>query len=384
MKNKSKNIVLYFFLLFAVNNYAQVTVIRENGKIEEKDKISKNTDQSLKHFDYKVSQIAVEIQNATVREKEQLRIRVDSINNLIDTHAMTEEVGQQWKSQYAQETAQQIEREVARMQDSLTNTVQNRVNYALKSGEYLKVVDTTKRVLSISLGKSFVNSDRESDEKLISEKRTTFRMAIVYGMSNLATEGAFANSEIRYIPSNFFQAGLYLKTRLLKNNSLLYLRYGIGSEHSNLKSSGHRYFMVQDGETILVNHEKNLRKSRLAIASFQIPIYLEFDFTKPKIDEKTGKKYFRSEYSWRVGIGGYVNISNKNSKGHQVYRYREDGIQYRVDEKGDLGINKTRYGLGAFVGYGSWALQFQYELTPFFKNNTIKQNMWSLGIRSDI
>lgn len=383
MKNKIKHIGLCLSFLFMGHTYAQITVIRESEKIEEKDRVSKNAEMSLKSFDYKVSQISVEIQNATVKEKEQLRIKVDSINNLVDTHMMLEEVGQKWKSQYAKETSQRIEKEVARMQDSLTNAVQSRVNYAMRNGEYLKVADTTKRIASILIGKP-QEYYKEEGKTYTSEKRTTFRLGLVYGMSNLATDGAFANSEIRYIPSNFFQAGLYLKTRLIKNNSLLYLRYGIASEFSNLKSSGHRYFEVQNGETVLVEHEKNLRKSRLAIASFQIPVYLEFDFTKPKIDEKTGKKYFRSEESWRAGIGGYVNISNAKSKGHQVYRYREDGVQYRVDEKGDLGISKTRFGVATFIGYGSWALQFQYELTPFFKNNSVKQNMWSLGIRSDI
>ncbi|WP_413513020.1 hypothetical protein [Myroides odoratus] len=383
MKNKIKYIGLCFSLLCVGHTYAQITVIRESEKIEEKDQVSKKAEASLKNFDYKVSQISVEIQNTTVKEKEQLRIKVDSINNLVDTHVMLEEVGQKWKSQYAKETSQRIEKEVARMQDSLTNAVQSRVNYAMRYGEYLKVADTTKRIASILIGKP-QEYYKEEDKTYTSEKRTTFRLGIVYGMSNLATEGAFANSDIRYIPSNFFQGGFYLKTRLLKNNSLLYLRYGIVGESNNLKSSGHRYFEVQKGETVLVEHEKNLRKSRLAIASFQIPVYLEFDFTKPKIDEKTGKKYFRSEDSWRAGIGGYVNISNNKSKGHQVYRYREDGVQYRVDEKGDLGINKTRFGVGTFIGYGSWALQFQYELTPFFKNNSVKQNMWSLGIRADI
>ncbi len=363
---------------------AQVIVMREKVEIEEENRISKQTDQSLKYFDYKVNRIAVDIQNATVREKERLRVRVDSINNLIDSNTLTEAQGQVWKAQYAQEASQRIEKEVVRMQDSLTMTVQNRVDYAMKSGEYLKIIDTTARSFTLMIGKPTKSARDKMNEKYWSEKRTTFRMSLVYGMSNLATKGAFANSDIRYIPSNFFQAGFYLKTRLSKNSSLLYLRYGVISEFNNLKPSNHRYFTVQDGETILIDHEKNLRKSRLAIASLQIPVFLEFDLTKPKVDQKTGKKYFRSEYSWRGGIGGYVNIRARDSRGHQVYRYREDGVKYRVDEKGDLGINKVRYGVAAYLGYGSVALQFQYEVTPLFKNNSINQNMWSFGIRTDI
>ncbi|WP_060874236.1 hypothetical protein [Myroides odoratus] len=384
MKNKIKYGVALFLFLGLTTSYAQVRIVREGQNLEEEEKISKKTDQSLKTFDYKVSQIAVNIQNATVKEKEHLRIRVDSINNLIDTKAMTEEVGQEFKSKFAKEASDRIEKEVVRMQDSLTNVVQSQVNYAMKNGEFLKVSDTTKRMATIMIGKPQKEYRDRLGEKYWGEKRTSFRMSLVYGISNLATEGAFANSDIRYMPSNLFQGGFYLKTRLVKDKSLLYLRYGIVGSFNNLKSTGHRYFTVQDGETILVNHEKNLRKSRLSVASLQVPVYLEFDFTKPKIDEKTGKKYFRSEQTWRGGIGGYVSFANKNSKGHQVYRYREEGKQYRVDEKGDLGINKVRYGVGAYVGYRTWSLQFQYDVTPLFKNNSTNQNMWSLGIRSDI
>jgi len=384
MKNKIGSIIGCFgFLLFG-SSYAQVTLVRQSERIEEADRVSKKTDQSLKNFDYRISQIAVEIQNATVKEKEKLRIRVDSINNLIDIKTLSEEQGQTLKSRFAKESSNRIELEVLRMQDSLTYVVQNQVNYAMKSGEYLRVADTTKRISTILLGKPEKEFRESLGEKYWGEKRTTFRLAIVYGMSNLETEGAFANSDIRYIPSNFFQGGFYLKTRLLKNSSLLYLRYGLVGETNNLKSTGHRYFTVQDGETILVDHEKNLRKSRLEIGSIQFPVYLEFDLTKPKIDEKTGKKYFQSEYSWRGGIGGYINILGKDRKGRQIYRYREDGEQYRVEEKKDLGITKVRYGLGAYVGYRSIALQVQYELTPIFKNNSVKQHMWSFGIRIDV
>ncbi|WHT37722.1 hypothetical protein QNH98_11130 [Myroides sp. mNGS23_01] len=256
MKNKIKYGVALFLFLGLTTSYAQVRIVREGQNLEEEEKISKKTDQSLKTFDYKVSQIAVNIQNATVKEKEHLRIRVDSINNLIDTKAMTEEVGQEFKSKFAKEASDRIEKEVVRMQDSLTNVVQSQVNYAMKNGEFLKVADTTKRMATIMIGKPQKEYRDRLGEKYWGEKRTTFRMSLVYGISNLATEGAFANSDIRYMPSNLFQGGFYLKTRLVKDKSLLYLRYGIVGSFNNLKSTGHRYFTVQDGETILVNHEK--------------------------------------------------------------------------------------------------------------------------------
>ncbi|MGG5507059.1 MULTISPECIES: hypothetical protein [unclassified Myroides] len=382
MRNKIKCTIACLALLGITTGYAQIRIEREGQTIEENEKLSKATDQSLKKFDYKVSRIAVDIQNATVKEKEQLRIRVDSINNLIEANSMTEAEGQVLKAKFAQEASIRIENEATRMQDSLTQAIQNQVNYAMRSGEYLKVADTTKRVATILIGKSFDSQGKEV--KLSSEKRTSLRFGLIYGISNVATEGAFANSEMRYIPSNFVQGGIFLKTRLMKNDNAWYLRYGIGWQLSNLKPTGHRYFTVENDETILVHHEKNLTKSRLSVRSIQFPAFLEFDLSKPKVDEKTGKKYFISEDSWRFGIGGFINLVANDSRGNQIYRYNEDGVAYRVDEKGDLGFNKVRYGMGAFVAYGSWGIHFQYEVTPLFKNNSVKQNMWSLGIRTDI
>jgi len=207
-------------------------------------------------------------------------------------------------------------------------------------------------------------------------------MFITYGITNLATDGAFANSDIRYMPSNHAQFGFLLKTRILKNSNLLYLKYGIGWEYNSLKPTGQRYFEVVDGQTVLSDYDDRFTKSRLAANSFQIPVYLEFDFGKKRTDEKTGRNYFISESTWRMGIGGYVNFAD--NRGKQIYHYKDDEARYRVEKYSNLSIEKTRYGVGAYVGYAAFALQFQYELTPLFKNNDVKQNVWSLGLRVDL
>ena len=380
MKSKWRYSLVLLWLLSLTTSYGQIRIEREGHNLEEKEKISKKTDQVLKAFEYNVSQIAVDIQNATVKQKEQLRIRVDSINNLVDNNRITEEFGEELKSKFAKEASDRIEKEVVRMQDSLTLAVQSQVNYAMKNGEFLKVADTTTRVATVMMGGTY-DSYQKKGQRILGERRSNLRLHLQYGISNLETDGAFANSEIRYVPSNFIQFGLHVKTRLLKNNNLLHLRYGIAWEYSNLKPSQHRLFEVQDGQTVLSDYDERFTKSRLALGSFQIPLYLEFDFTPKKTDSKTGKNYFISERSWRLGFGGYVNFGN--SSGKQVYRYKDNGT-YRVKHRSDLGIDRTRFGVGSYLGYRSWALQFQYELTPLFKHNSIEQHVWSLGLRLDI
>lgn len=380
MKNKIIPIVIVALLGCVMPISAQVLIEKSPKEISEKEKVSKNTEKSFKEFDYKVSEIAVEIQNITVKEKQNLRVKVDSLNNLIDQQVISEEKATDYKNKFAKEASANIEVKVAKLQDSLTNIIQDRVNFAMKNGEYLTMADTTK-LTSIQIGKNF-SDKKDANSKYLGERRNAFKLYVTYGITNLATEGAFANSDIRYLPSNHTQFGFVIKTRLLKNSNLLYLRYGIGWEYNSLKPTEQRYFEVVDGQTILSEYDERFTKSRLAANSFQIPVYLEFDFGKKRTDAKTGRDYFISESTWRMGIGGYVNFAD--SRGKQIYHYKDDEAKYRTEKYSNLGVEKTRYGLGAYIGYDVFALQFQYELTPLFKNNAVKQNVWSLGLRVDL
>lgn len=339
-----------------------------------------------KTFEQEVKEIAVSLQNNTIKEKERLKIRVDSLNVLVEKELMTEEKAQKLKEQFAQESAERMEINANTLNGNLTNLVQNQVREAVASGDLLTEKDTITGAYfqfylgSTPLGKRSTYNFNKGKRNL-GERRTTSSIFFTYGMSNLETNGAFANSEIRYIPSNFVQFGLFVKTRLLKENNAYYLRYGLGGEFNSLKPTDHRYFEVQNGQTVLADHEKNLGKSRLYISSFHLPLYFEYDWSKPIVNEDTGRVFYRSEKTWRAGIGGYVNFAPLIM---QVYHYSEDGKDYRVEQKNDLGIAKTRFGLGAYIGYRSLALHFQYELTPMFKHNDVKQNMWSLGLRLDL
>lgn len=335
-------------------------------------------------FNKSVNRIAIQIQNETVKEKLVLKNKVDSLYVLVDNQKLSEEEGQDLKTKLAEESTLRLERKINQLNDSLSSLVQNNVEHAVKKGVLIEELDTVSTdSYNTIFGKDAFYNQNKDGKRILGERRTTFRLHFIYGMSNLVTNGSVANSDIRYIPSNFIQAGYNLKTRVLKNNNLLYLRYGFNIEFNSLKPTEHRYFKVENGQAIISKHEKDLTKSRLNLQSFQIPLYLEFDFTPKLIDEKTGRTFFRSEESWRLGVGGYVNFSWTQRDGQQIYHYSEDQVRYRIEKTEDLGLNKTRYGLGAYVGYGMFSLFAQYELTPLFKNNTVKQNMASFGVRMD-
>lgn len=333
-------------------------------------------------FNREVKNIAVQVQNNTIKEKESLKVSVDSLNVLVESKKLTEEVAQELKNKLAAESSTRLEERINNLNDSLSQSVHNHVQYSIKSGELYETPDESEYGSAIIIGrKNYIQ--RGPRTKIKGDRRNQFQLQFTYGMSNLATEGAFANSEISYIPSSYIQWGFNINRRLLKESNLLHLRYGLLLEYNNLKPSEHRYFEQQtNGQVDIVEHDKDLRKNRLAIRSLQIPVYLEFDLSKPIVNEKTGRTYFKSQQTWRFGVGGFVNFNRKDT--YQVYRYTDNGHEFRTKEKTALDINKVRYGVGAYIGNGDWSLLAQYELTPMFKHNEVKQNMWSLGLRLDL
>ncbi len=46
-------------------------------------------------------------------------------------------------------------------------------------------------------------------------------------------------------------------------------------------------------------------------------------------------------------------------------------------------MNDFIYGVSTYIGYKETSLYLKYDLNPMFKNNAIKQNNISLGVRFD-
>lgn len=336
-------------------------------------------------FNKSVHGIALEIQNQTVIEKSNLKIKIDSIAVLVEQGKLSNQDSQKIKSDLALDSSKRLERTISSLNDSLTQVVQRNVDYAIENELQIQDLDSLQESLpksGLKTSEMFHSMDR-SEKRLLGEQRNTFRLSFTYGMSNLVTNGSIANSDIRYMASNFVQVGYNIKTRLFKDNSLYYLRYGFNIEFNSLKPTNNRYFQTISGQTTLVNHEKNLTKSRLSLFSYQIPLYFELDLTPKHVNEKTGRTHYISQENWRFGLGGFVNFGATKNNGVQIYHYNENDVRYRVEQKEDLHMNKTRFGLGTYVGYDMFSIFASYELTPLFKNSAQKQNMASLGLRID-
>ncbi len=326
-------------------------------------------------FESKAKAIAEKITFITNEEKANLKNEVEEVNLQLEKGTITKEQAQTRKKQLAEARATIIENRIAVAQLELKDLVQKQVdgkiveNDTLIHGRYslafpsLKVKDKTK------------------DQNQLGENRTTTQLVYAAGHNNLVTNGAVANSDFKYNASGFFEWGLSFNTRIFKTNNIYHFKYGLTGVYNTLKASENRYFVDTNGQTNLATYPTDLCQKYTYFKNVfvTIPLYLEFDFSKKQFD-KNNNRIFKIEKGFRFGVGGFVGY-NTNSK--QFLSYEVNG--YRIDErqKGNWNVPDWNYGLSTYVGYKQASLYLKYDLNPMFKNNTVKQNNISLGIRFD-
>jgi hypothetical protein len=276
---------------------------------------------------------------------------------------ITKEQADEKKKKFAEIRANNIETKVAVVQEELKDLVNQKVKGKIKEG---------KKVY-------FFITVRNDTIKREGERRTTSQFVFAAGVNNLVTDGSVANSDYRYWGSHFYEWGTAWNTRIMKNNNLLHAKYGISVMYNNLRPTDNRFFVPDGKETHLEVFDKNLKDSRLRNVFITVPLHLEFDFTKKRINDE-GKDIFKTHRSFRVGIGGYAGFRVKSK---QILKYEEDGINYKIRQRGDFNVNDFIYGVSAYAGYKETSLYIKYDLNPMFANNAVKQNNISLGVRFD-
>ncbi|EKT4548597.1 hypothetical protein JE952_000197 [Flavobacterium psychrophilum] len=334
-----------------------------------------NSLQAQESFEARAKAIATNIEKITKEEKEALKKQVEEVNVALGKNSITQQQADEKKMQLATTSANNIESRIAVEESKLSELVKEKVEGNVGN------VDTTRvfgRVLSISI------LDKEKKKKYkneSSEKRTTSQIVIATGFNNLVTNGRIANSDFGYLRSEFLEWGYTHNTRLLESNNLLHLKYGFSFMYNTLTPTNNRSFEVNGDQTNLVTNQFKLRKndSYFKNVFITIPLHLEFDFSKNKI--VNDKVFFRSHRGFRLGIGGFVGY-NTNAK--QFLSYDLDGHHVNVKQKGNWNTNDWNYGLSSYIGYGQISLYAKYDLNPMFKNNPVKQNNISLGIRLDL
>ncbi|MBF6640588.1 hypothetical protein IVB69_03770 [Flavobacterium sp. J49] len=348
-----KNFIIYASLLLSC--IVTKAVAQETVKVEALETT----------FELRVKLIANKIEAITKQEKAALKAEIESVNKELESGTITKEQADEKKLKFAEIRSKNIETRVGEAQEELKELVNQKVAGKIKDG---------KEQLTVKWSWSKNDSIRKSR----GERRTTSQFVFAAGVNNLVTDKAVAHSDYRYWGSHFYEWGFTSNTRLFKNDNLLHLKYGMSLMYNNLRPTDNRLFVVNGNQTNLETSSVNLKDSRFRNVYLTVPLHLEFDFTKSK--DKDGKKIFRTHESVRFGIGGYAGARVKSK---QKLCYELNGNDISVKEKGDFNANDFIYGVSTYIGYGETSLYLKYDLNPLFKDNAIKQNNISLGVRFD-
>lgn len=329
-------------------------------------------------FETKVRTIADKIENITKEEKAALKEEIENVNKELDAGTITKVQADAKKLLLAETRSKNIETRVGQAQEELKDLVQQKVD-----GKLSKEYQPGRFSITFNSPK---NKDKEKSRKYWdsiynnrSERRTTSQFVFAMGVNNLVTDGSVANSDFRYWGSHFYEWGVTWNTRLAKNNNLLHLKYGMSLMYNNLRATDNRYFVVNGDQTDLVESSIHLEDSRFRNVYITTPLHLEFDFTKAKTN-KDGKKVFHTHESVRFGIGGYAGVRVKSK---QILKYEDGGRDVTERTRGNFNANDFIYGVSTYLGYGATSVYLKYDLNPLFKDNAVKQNNISLGVRFD-
>lgn len=325
-------------------------------------------------FESKAKQIAEKIERITKEEKETLKVEIEEVNKQFENGTITKKEADDKKKKLAEARALIIENKVAVSQEELKELVQQKVNGKIQSSKGLDSSTVRLGKLSIRFKNDSINYKKEYNEK-----RTTSQFVFAAGLNNVVTDGDIENSDFRFWGSHFYEWGLTYNTRIAKNSNLLHLKYGMSVMYNNLRPTDNRMFVVNGDQTNLEDSGLNLKESRFRNVYLVAPLHFEFDFSGKTI--KDDKTYFRTHQAFRMGFGGYAGVRVKSK---QILKYEIDDIEIKEKMKGDFNSSNFIYGLSAYIGYKETSLYVKYDLNPLFRNNAVKQNNISLGVRFDL
>lgn len=201
---------------------------------------------------------------------------------------------------------------------------------------------------------------------------------VAFGVGNVATDGAFANSEFGYMRSNYLEWGIAARTPFSKTNNKWGIRYGVGFKYNGLATTQNQEFALAGNQTVTVPSSKELRKNYAYFRNTYITIPISLDFTTTSKTYNEANRRFTTKEGINFGIGGYVGY-NINSKQH--LRYEVGDYKTYEQQKGDWNVNNFNYGLTAYAGKDHFKLVLKYDLSPVFSNNVVDQNYWSIGLQ---
>jgi hypothetical protein len=339
-------------------------------------------------FEKRAEAIADQIVIIKDTQKNALKAEIVALDKEVAEGTISKEKAEVLKLKKAEERAANIDKSIAIEEEKLSQLIQDKVDGKFgeensgKRGGRMFVIGGGNDSIGKNQTEVNITSMKVYNGKLDKEnrqsKRTTSQIVFAAGLNNLVTDGKVKDSDYRFLGSHFYEWGVTYNTRIANNNNLLHAKYGLSVMYNNIRPTDNRSFAVNGDQTNLIENPIDLKDSRFRNVYLVAPVHLEFDFSGKKV--KDGKAFFNTHQSFRFGIGGYAGI---NLKSKQVLKYEVDDHKVTERIRGDFNTNNFIYGLSTYIGYKQTSLYLKYDLNPLFKDNAVKQNNISLGLRFD-
>ena len=321
-----------------------------------------------------LQEVKEQIQN---EERAFLKAEVEAINKRLENGQITNEEAEILKKEAAKKRALNIENRMAIIDNKIALLERNDDGYQTNN-------DEKSSEIGVSIGGdegSFAGFRIKKDDKPKKyDLRTSSDFVLAFGLNNAIIEGEkLDNSPYKFGGSRFFEIGWAWKTRVFKESNFMRLKYGYSFQFNGLKPTDNQYFLQDGNQTSLEEFPVNLKKAKLTVSNLVFPVHFEFGPSK-----KTQKDtYFRysTANQFKIGIGGYggFNIGTR-----QKLKYELDGDRKKDKEKQSFNTSNLVYGLSGYVAFDEVALYVKYDVSPIFKDQAIKQNNISLGLRFDM
>ena len=353
-----------------------------------------------KNFEDEVQKISKRIELITKTEKAALKEKIQLINKRLDKKEITSEQAQKLKKEAADFHAKVISDKVSVEEGKLQLLVQDKANGKIKSKPKKKAEFDDYDDSTFSIGRKIfrvrVNdnpdyisrrdkrrNERRSnwEHKGKTNRSTTTQFVFALGVNNVLVDNQLSTletSNYQFWQSHFYELGWTWKTRMDRDASKLYFKYGVSFLWNNLRAKNNMFHVVNGDQTNLVVHSEKLSENRLRHVQMNFPIHFEWDFSRNS-EYSDGRVRDRTNRSFRLGIGAFAGFK----LGTRQYIEYKDSNDVKVEElqKDNFNMNILNYGLSGYIAYKNTGFYVKYDMNSLFKNSEVRNI--SLGVRFD-
>ena len=348
-----------------------------------------------KYFETEVQKIAKRIELITKTHKDSLKTKVVAIDKQLEDGKITKEEAVAQKKSAATYHATQIENKISEQERLLQLLVQDKTNGNIASVDDDSFSDDEVNTFTIG-NKTFrfkvktdfdddENDEHQSNEKKVKKHRqsrkTTSQFVIALGTNNVLENDKLSSlndSEYQFWRSRFCELGWSWKTRLTKDASQFYFKYGFSFLWNNLRLEGNRVHVKNGEVTQIEEFSDPLSESRLRHVQLTFPVFLEWDLSKNKVYDN-GFVRDRTHRGLRIGVGAFGGFKLGT---RQYLEFRDNnGVDFEQIQFNNFNMNTINYGISSYVSYKSIGLYAKYDLNPLFKDTETRN--FSLGVRFD-